>query len=394
MSTDSPSTVDVAIIGGGIGGMATAVALDQIGITAHVYERSATARVGGGSIAIDVPGLNLLKGWGLEDDFLKHGVILAGVENHKWTGGVVNFFVLPDLAAMGVELEDRSEARRDIFSTLRTDLTATLATKVPATRVHYGKKVVSVTDHGTHAEAVFEDGTTVRAELIVGADGANSTVRRMVTDHEAERTDVIYVQTKTSVDQLPEGMTLDRMRHWEHWLTDEIAVNVLMTPVRGGKQAEFDVGFYGGKRIAEQNGDVPLEEVLPYLGPDYDPFIIDQVKSTLMTPFAWMLWDLPEIDTWITDRVALLGDAAHAMRPTLGQGANQSMHDANVLAKCLSETSDIPAALKQYESIRLPYVGVIQRASREIRPTPSEWQDLAVEDDPLETKGSWAQSTK
>src|SRR5579863_7450773 len=188
-TSESPFDVDVAIIGAGIGGAAAAIALQRAGITADVYEQARELGDAGGGICLDRPTIEEMRDWDLAEEFLEASVYCDGLENRSISGEFLSHFLLPDLTDMGVEVEGRT-GTRELYGILRADLQLMLLRQIPAARIHLSKRLRSVVDRGTHAEAVFEDGTTVRARVLVGADGIRSVVRRLFSDVEATRSDV------------------------------------------------------------------------------------------------------------------------------------------------------------------------------------------------------------
>src|SRR5579863_328902 len=210
-TSGSPSEfdVDVAIAGAGVGGLAAAIALQRAGITADVYEQARELGEAGGSLTLDTPALDVLRDWDLADEFLGLAVHCDGLENRSISGEFLNHFQLPDLTAMGVEVEGRTGIR-EIFAILRADLQLMLLRQIPAAHVHLRKKLRSAADRGTHAEAVFEDGTTVRARVLIGADGIQSVVRKLFSEVDAQRSDVTICRSLASADQLPADLPNDR----------------------------------------------------------------------------------------------------------------------------------------------------------------------------------------
>jgi salicylate hydroxylase len=217
----------------------------------------------------------------------------------------------------------------------------------PKERTHPNKRLKSVVDKGTYAEAVFEDGTVIRPHVLVGADGIRSTVRKLFTDVEAPFANVTICRGLAHASDLPAEWPNDRERRWEHPMADGSSINAIAGPTRRGTHVGIGTSLFMGDQLLDlTDGVVPLERLLSLYPENTDPALIKLIKPNLVVTRAYPLYDRPEIHTWSSDCVTLLGDSAHAMRPLLGQGANQAIQDAGELANQLISQPDIAAALK------------------------------------------------
>jgi salicylate hydroxylase len=355
--------LSIAIIGAGIGGVAAAVFLHRAGFKVDLYDQAPQFLEVGGSIGIDSHTMNVLRSWDAGDAVLKMAAPCNFLEVREMSGEVRNYFRIPDLEEMGVTGFGRTGSR-DLYGIQRSDLHSAILGYFPVEQAHGGMRLKSVTDHGTHASAEFEDGTVITPDVLIGADGIRSTVRRLFTDVEATPANVTICRSLARAEVLPPDYPNDRGRRWEHRRSDGSSINALMGPTRQGSHVALDVSLYYGDQLLDiEDGVVPLERLLPMFPDNTDPVVTNTLRASVVETRAYPLFDLPLITEWSSDCVTLLGDAAHAMRPLLAQGANQAIQDADELVRCLQRDSDVRVALKSYERSREPFANAIKRVA-------------------------------
>jgi salicylate hydroxylase len=356
--------LSITIVGAGIGGVAAAVFLHRAGFSVDLYDQAPAFAEVGGTIGIDSYTVDVLRSWDADEAVLNTASPGNYMEVRTMSGELVKSFKIADLEDMGVTGFGRNLSSRDLYGIQRSDLHSTLLSYFPAERTHPGMRIKSVADHGSHAEAVFEDGTVISSDVLVGADGIRSTVRRLFTDIEATPANVTICRSLAPASVLPEDYPNDRARRWEHRRPDGSSVNALMGPTRRGTHVGIDTSLYYGDQLLEiEDGVVPLERLLGLYPEDTDPVVINALRGGIVTTRAYPLFDLPIITEWSSDCVTLLGDSAHAMRPLLGQGANQAIQDADELARALVRETEVATALKSYEQVREPFTNAIKRVA-------------------------------
>lgn len=362
------ASVSIAIVGAGIGGAAAAVFLHRAGFSVDLYDQTPVFAEVGGTITIDSYTTKVLSPLGVADAVLDCVAPCHDIELRTMSGELLNSTRIPDLTDIGVDVANRT-GPRELFGIQRSDLHGALLRHFPAARTHPGMRLESVADRGTYAEATFDDGTVIRPRVLIGADGIRSTVRRLFTDVEAAPAGVTICRSLASAEHLPAGWPNDRMRRWEHQIADGGSVNALFAPTRKGTQFGIDTSLYLGDQLLDlADNIVPIDRLLSCYPEDADPIVINALRGGLAETRAYPLFDLPEVETWSGDCVTLLGDAAHAMRPLLGQGANQAIQDADELTRALVSEVEVGEALKVYERVREPFTNAIKRAAREFRP--------------------------
>lgn len=343
------------IIGGGIGGLTAAIALEQAGLEAHVYERVAELREVGAGISLWANAVRALKVLGLADSLSAHGWSPLRGTLRTSTGEILTSSQSHHTADAGVT----------VGALHRADLLRLLREAVDDARVHVGRECVRVSsDHGA-VTAHFADGSAAAGDVLIGADGLHSVVRAAV---------------HTTAPPRYAGYTAWR------------GVVEFTAPAAASES------WGRGQRF----GIVPLNDGRVYWfatknAPEHDRDPVGTVKTRLIdrfhgwhTPIEALLDATPESailrndiydrdpdGPWTADRVTLLGDAAHPMTPNLGQGACQAIEDAVVLAACLAQSVDVETALHWYQVRRLPRTRRIVLLSRRIGQLAQWEQPLA-----------------
>jgi 2-polyprenyl-6-methoxyphenol hydroxylase-like FAD-dependent oxidoreductase len=338
---------DVAIIGGGIGGMTLAAMLQRAGVQATVYEQAPEiTEVGAGIVVWSGPAHTLAR-LGLADDLAAIG--------QRLDSGAISTYRGQDLTVMAVETL-RQQHGHDLPNHIvhRAELLAMIATAVYPNTIRTSSRCLAVAYDGAKPVATFADGTQVTADLIVGADGLHSAVRdslwgRRIPDYAGE----VCWRAVATIDW-PDAHRLREVQgpgrrfgicpltqgrvYW--WATEQAAPD-LQVPV-ADRQAHLEALF----------GDWPFG-----IG---DLIAATPADRMLCHP----LYDRRRIPQWHRGAVTLIGDAAHPTTPNLGQGANMAMEDAAWLARCLLSETSLERALQRYEWVRLPFHARIVSLSR------------------------------
>jgi 2-polyprenyl-6-methoxyphenol hydroxylase-like FAD-dependent oxidoreductase len=338
----------VLVIGGGIGGLAAAVALRRKGFVADVYEAAPELRPVGKGIWVPTNAMQVLDRLGLGDAIAAAGWPLVRIELRTTARGpLMDLDLRPFEAKYG----------RTTISIHRAELVRVLAAALPGDALHLGKRCVGFEEAGVGVAVRFEDGTEARGDLIVGADGIRSAVRERVYPG---------VRFRYSGQTCYRGIA-------EMDLPAELAH--VCREVWGG-DARFGFSAVGPRQVywfapvtAPPDAPAPAVEELGrmlaalYAGfPDPVPEIVRRTPpgEVIRTD----LYDFAPLRRWWQGRVVLLGDAAHAMTPNLGQGGAQAIEDAYVLADRLAAGGPVEQAVRGYERLRRPKVRRIVRTAR------------------------------
>ncbi|MFB9927922.1 FAD-dependent monooxygenase [Amycolatopsis halotolerans] len=341
--------LSVAIVGGGIGGLTLALALRQRGIGAEVYERSAELREVGAAVALAANGSRVMRRLGLRDELAACSAVPTELVYRHWRDGrrVVAF-------PIGDAYEERFGG--PYFGVHRADLQRILADAWG--KVHLGRRVTGVVADGTGYRLECADGTSETADVVVGADGVHSTVRAWVDDSPLARySGSSGFRGLVPVSQLPSLPDAGAMQFWlgpgghllHYAIGDGSVVNFLAVLDEPAEWAG-----------ASWTEDIPRERIeAAFEG--WHPAVREMVGATTLYQ-RWGLFSQNPLNRWHRGGVVLLGDAAHAMLPHHGQGANQTIEDAVTLAECLARDSR-ETALARYEKLRRPRTRAVQRSS-------------------------------
>ena len=380
----TPTGSEVAIIGGGIGGMATAAFLARAGINSTVYEQASQVREIGAGLVVAPNAARLLRRLGVIDRLLVDGVRLeSGWEFRRWNDGTV-------LSSEQLNPACKELYGEHTYTVHRADLLDAVAAAVPAGTMRLGMRAEQVTiDHGMPV-VTFANGEVIRPDVLIGADGIHSVVRPSVAEPgPASYSGMAAYRTLVPAESAPEfarrpaqTLWIGPGRHLVHY------------PVSGGRLINVVAFAPSNVAIESWTATTTVEEFLEEFE-GWDPRLTDLIRAA-REPGRWALLDRAPLTRWSAERVTLLGDAAHPMFPFFAQGAAQSMEDAAALALCLKDDMDAPErALHRYESHRIERTTRLQQISHaraEINHLPDGPEQAArdqrfVQEDPLLANG-------
>jgi salicylate hydroxylase len=342
----------IAIIGGGIGGLSAALHLLRVGFDVQVYEQGPRITEIGAGIQISPNASRLLIRLGLKPALDAAGVFPQAVHQRRWDDGSTL-----QRAPLGKLVEETFGAPYYHFH--RADLANLLAAALPAERVHVGHKLIDLEQKGERVVARFENGATVEADMLVGADGIHSKVRHIVFGPEkarftgcvawrglvpAETVAHLGIEVASNNWMGPDGHVV------HYWVGAGRFMNVVCVTEHGDWESESWT----------EKGNV-ADAAARYA--DWHPMVRGLIASFPET-YIWALHDRLPLPHWSEGRITLLGDACHPMLPFMAQGAAQSIEDGAALASLLKATpDDVPGALQRYEEIRKPRATRLQQAS-------------------------------
>ncbi len=338
------------IIGGGIGGLTTGIALRQLGYKVEIYERTRDLRPSGAGISLWSNGIKVMNRLGLGEQVAAIGGQMNRLEYRSHRDDVLSRVNLDQLV---------QKVGQRPYPVARTDLQTMLAQAFGPDDIHLGCKCVGVEQDPESVTAVFEDGSRVTGDILIGADGIRSTVRQYVVGQDIRPRYADYVNWNGLV---PASEDLCEWDNWVIYVGD--GKRASMMPV-GGHRFYF---FFGcpmplGTSVEPDHRRAELETI--FTGwPDPVQRLIQRidVESSLN---RLEIADLDPLPALVKGRVALLGDSGHATTPTLGQGGCQAIEDAEVLSRYLvSTTLSVADALKRYESERKDRVAAITLKAR------------------------------
>lgn len=334
----------VVIIGAGIAGPVMAVALQKAGIESTVYEaHQQSAENRGLFLALGVNGMRALDELELLAPVLRAPTIPTPRLEFQNASG----------RSLGTVSNGWLRAGTPSVTISRGALQGALAAAARRAGVpfRYGKRLVDYQSAGDSVTVHFADGGEVRTDLLVGADGIHSRVRQLMSPEAPAPSYTGLLNFGGIVGNSGLAPTPDTMR----MIWGQRAF--FGYTVRPSGEAWWFANI--GRQHEPARGvmaEMPAEDwrgTLVELFADDPSFIADLIERT---PGIWgtPIHDLPSVPAWQRGRVALIGDAAHAVSPSAGQGASLAIEDALMLARCLRDVTPVRRALEHYEALRRP----------------------------------------
>lgn len=348
----------VAIIGGGIGGASTAIALRRVGCEVAVYERAPEPREVGAGISMMPNAVRCLDFLGVGDAVRSAGEGWTCAEVRRDDGRVRDRF-------------EADEVKRLIgFSTVmihRADLLGAILGGLPGDCVRFGRELADIAEGQDSITAIFTDGSRVEADLLVGADGLNSRLRALLFGDEPPRYSgqTCWRGVCTAQRLHGEGGTLEPGCVAEVWGT---ARRFGIAPIGKGRIYWWAAHTTreGGPHAGETND--AKARVLELFS-DWAMPVPHLVRATEKAQVIRNdLYDRPALATWSRGRAVLIGDAAHPTTPNLGQGGCTAIEDgvvlANVLATGAGQRRALGVMLEEFRAVRAARTDKITRVSR------------------------------
>ncbi len=343
----------VAIIGGGIGGATAGCALARAGLEVSIYEAAPELKEIGAGVALHPNAMRVLRMIGVEHEVRR----VAGRSEHAVTCD----------GRTGRTISKISRAQQAATYGLagatvhRADLLDVIAAALPANSVTLGKRCATVESHTDVAVARFEDGSEIEADVMIGADGIHSRVRKALFGADDPRfTGKVCYRSVVPRDAVTGAKpSTDNVQ----WLGPH--GTIVLYPLRGNQLVNV-VAHYDDEDYRHESwiNECDRQEVLDRYAGWHESLL--RVFAAGDTWYKWALYDRDPIPRWTEGRITILGDAAHPMLPYLGQGACQAIEDGAVLATALSAEPDDPTmALERYERTRRPRASRVVLAARE-----------------------------
>ncbi|MDR6630031.1 FAD-dependent urate hydroxylase [Acinetobacter lwoffii] len=330
--------MQIAIIGAGMGGLTTGIALKKFGHRVTIYEQAEQILPVGAAISLWSNGVKCLNYLGLTEQVAKLGGQMNDLAYIDGLNGEVmtQFSLAPLIEEVG----------QRPYPVSRAELQNMLMDAFGRQDIQLGKRMVSIEDKGQHVEIGFQDGSTASAALLIGADGTHSMTRQYVLGKQVERRYAGYVNWNGLVEISED---LAPAQQWTTFVGEGKRASLM--PV-----AEHRFYFFF---------DVPLPAGLENQRLEYKPLLkqyfsgwcsqvqrlidsIDEQKTNRVE-----IHDIEPFTQFYKGRVVILGDAAHSTTPDIGQGGCQAMEDAVYLARALQiNTLGLEDALKRYQNKR------------------------------------------
>jgi 2-polyprenyl-6-methoxyphenol hydroxylase-like FAD-dependent oxidoreductase len=325
--------VKALIAGAGIGGLAAAIALRTAGYDVRVYERAASPRALGFGLLLAPNALAALRELQVADWARGEAPAPGGAELRRLNGSVIRRF--------------RGQLGGPLVVALRNDLHDALLQAVGERALMFGREVVGFTDHGRLVSVMTADGEAETVDLLIGADGVDSNIRRLLHPGEPPARPSGYCAVRGVA--YGAGDVLGGLRA-VGYLDDGVEA----AAVRASHESKDAIYWY----VSLLSKDVDVEE---RTAPNVMDQRMDEFEGRLQAIVAATraedmrfdeLLEREPLRAWGAGRVTLLGDAAHPMLPHTGQGAAQALEDAVALGLAMSRSRSVQEGLRRYEAVR------------------------------------------
>ncbi|MGA2412044.1 MAG: FAD-dependent monooxygenase [Candidatus Binataceae bacterium] len=345
----------IAVVGGGLAGLAMAAALAKFGFAAEVFEAAPHLGEIGAGVNVSPQAIRVLRAIGLGEAVAAAANVATGVLTRDMHSGAA------------LDYRDHANMQAHFGAPLctfhRADLLEALARGVDRARIHLGHRLVALEEAADRVELRFAGGVTHDAELLLAADGIHSQVRRALygDDHPSYTGQMVW-RALVSGASVPAGVLepsghvqwLGSGRHFfAYYLRGRDVVNIV---TQQDTEQWVEEGWSTPGDVAEMRASFPNPE--PRLAA-----LLDAATACS----KWGLFLRPLTKNWGRGRIQLIGDAAHAMLPNAGQGAAQAFEDAYILARWLAALpADPVTAMENFRRVRIPRVHAVQRSSSSI----------------------------
>ncbi|MEU4406901.1 NAD(P)/FAD-dependent oxidoreductase [Streptosporangium sp. NPDC023963] len=328
-------TKKALIIGGGIAGPVTAMALRRAGVDCEIFEAYDRGSEGVGVfLTLAVNGIEALRLLDLHDLVRDLGMDSSRMLMLNGRGRPL----------ASIRQPSRTLKRADLYLALRDEAVRR------GVRIHYGRRLTDASTTADGVRAVFADGGTAEGDLLVGADGLRSRTRTIIDPGAPRARHVGLLNTGGFAD----GVEVPGEPGTYHFIFGKRAFfGYLVHP--DGQVWWFANPPSPQEPTPEELAAVTSEEwratLMELFRDDTGP-MLDIIRATGSIPAGWNTYDFPTVPKWFNERMVILGDAAHATSPSSGQGASMAIEDAVVLAKCLRDVPGTLDAFAAFERLR------------------------------------------
>jgi 2-polyprenyl-6-methoxyphenol hydroxylase-like FAD-dependent oxidoreductase len=368
--------VRIAIIGGGIGGLTTAIALRQFGFDPQVYEQAPALLDVGAAIAIWPNAMRVLQKLKLADAVLEHAGQIKAIQWLDQNGRLINSVSLTDLIA-----------KSPAVALHRADLQEILLQALPPGCIHLGN---SFTDYNQNIDQMvlsFANGNSIETDVLVGADGIHSRVRTKFLNHAPPnyRGYMVWrgiaqnapasLPKETAIELHGKGkrfgigpVGIGRIGWWA-------AANAANTSTTAEERSGDRKTWKQGEHVSSKQTQDTRRELLRLFDGWHRP-VLQLIEAT---PSGSILktgaFDRPSSRLWGQQSVTLLGDAIHPMTPNFGQGGCMAIEDAMILARSFEKYGAEERTLRRYEEFRRSRTKDVTRYSR-LYGAIGQWQNI------------------
>lgn len=335
------------IAGAGIGGLTLAIALQRKGIDVKIVEQTSAIKPLGAGLVLAANAVKAFAEIGIEKEVLRAGKALKKLVIKDRRGRV--------LTSTDSEQISRRYGSIDNFTIHRADLHNVLLKHLQPGSIQLGKQCVDFKQTSEGISLSFQDGTNISTDYVIACDGIHSIFRRKLLPQSEVRY-AGYTCWRAVIDNPPPGINMGETS--ETWGQGS---RFGVVPLVNGKVYWFACLNTDVNNAVMRNYTV--EDLLPHFGHFHEP-VPSLIKNTRNDQLIWGdIIDLKPLTQFAFDKIVLLGDAAHATTPNLGQGACMAIEDAVVLSNLLSKDCSIHDAFRKFERMRLARTEKIVKGS-------------------------------
>jgi len=320
----------ITIIGAGIGGLTTAIALKQKGFEVEIFENTPAFSKAGSGINLAINAMQVFKRLNIYDDIFQNGnyINTMNVRTKK-----LGFMARANLK----KFENKYQVKQVAMH--RATLHDILLKHLGPTEIYLNKKLKSLDQTDGKINLAFEDGTNYTAEIVIGADGINSAVRQSVFDNTELRDAGQVCWRGISMAKIDDKHRKELNEIWGK------GNRFGFVPIT--KDEVYWFALIDKK--AFKSRDINLLDLFSGYHQTVSDIIMGTPKENILCN---EIWDLKPIESWYKGNVCLLGDAGHATTPNMGQGAVQAVESALALSICLKEESSVELAFSRFQALR------------------------------------------
>ena len=349
MTPDTLKKLNIAVIGAGYAGATAALALSRAGANVTVYEQAQEVKEVGAGIGLRPSTMDQFRKLGIFDE-------IAAVTSPS------DCFEI--LTAHGQRIAMEEWPEKEAFGATthfvhRGDFIDTLLGVLPSGMVNLNHRLSKIIDNGDSATAVFENGVTVNVDLIVGADGIRSQVRKHLFSDKppvfaGEHAYRVVIPAANTFGLVADGNLRMYMGH---------GTKIYLLPLNHRNEVSYDITCLSADSTP---APASTREQLLKVVAGFDQRLVAITEGLDLSKVNLRaVYDIDPVSQWHSNAVVLIGDAAHAMLHHQGQGANSAVLDGGALAESLEAAHSIPEALAQYQANRKPVTDELQRLSRQ-----------------------------
>lgn len=325
--------MEIDIIGAGIGGLTTAIALEQKGFETRIFEQAEAIKPVGAGIILANNAMQVYEKLGLRGEIEANGNHISSMNLTKPN--------LKPLSKVDLSYFEKKHGVKNI-AIHRGTLQQLLLNNLGTTEVHLNHKLKTIEQNTPVYSLSFENGNATQSTTLIAADGLRSSVRNSLFD---------YTEIRAAKQICWRGVTQYELPlQFQHELNEAWGKNSRFGFVQ---LSEKKVYWYALKSFEKDPNEFSSNEIETYFD-RYHPMVSEIILSTPKEQINTAeIFDLQPTNVWCKENLCLIGDAAHATTPNLGQGACQAIEDAYVVSECLSKYA-VNTAFEKFQQLRLP----------------------------------------